>query len=289
MDSSIYILGSNGFIGSHLLRHLQSALPKKKVVGLGILDLDLTHEGAWEKLALQLPKNARIVVLSGLKRQIGDSFASFEKNIQIATTLARAIERARPKRVVFFSSAAVYGEETHHLAINEQTQVNPISCYGISKFASERLLAVAVRNAGSSLVLLRPPVIYGPRDASVSYGPVAFCRMARRRESITLWGDGSELREFVYVGDCCRLVTELIDSEFAGVLNLASGKSSSFREVLATIGKVSGDKLTVMETPRSKDKVDNVFDPSLIESLFPDFQWTDLLEGIKETWKNESL
>ena len=289
MPSPIYILGSNGFIGSHLLGYLQSTLIGSEVAGLGINDIDLSLDSAGEQLIALLPKSARIVILSGVKRQVGDSFGSFEKNIQIATALARFIEKSQPEKVIFLSSAAVYGEETHNLGITEKSPVDPITCYGISKFTSERILSIAAKNAGTSIVLLRPPVIYGPNDPSDSYGPVSFCRNAKKGNTITLWGDGSELREFVYVGDCCRLVELLLANEFEGVLNLASGKSYSFREVLDTVAQISGMNLNVIEKSRSKEKVDNRFDPSLMDAINPNFQWTDLQSGIKQTWEDMSL
>jgi len=289
MSSPVYILGSNGFIGSHLLRHLHSRILGCEVRGLGINDIDLTLESAAKQLVALLPESARLVVLSGVKRQLGDSFGSFEKNIQIATTLSRVIEGSKPEKVIFFSSAAVYGEETHNLAITEQTPVNPITCYGISKFASERILSIAAKNAGSSIVLLRPPVIYGPLDASNSYGPVAFCRSAKKGNAIELWGDGSELREFVYVGDCCRMVENLLGSKFTGVLNLACGKSHSFREIIDCIGEISGRVPNMVEKARSKEKVDNRFDSSLMNAIDPNFQWTDLQSGINQTWQDVTL
>lgn len=289
MSSPVYILGSNGFIGSHLLRHLQSSMLGCEVKGMGINDIDLTLKSAAQQLVALLPKSARLVILSGVKRQFGDSFGSFEINIQIATTLSRAIEQSKPEKVIFFSSAAVYGEETHNLAITEQTQVNPITCYGISKFASERILAIAAKNAGSSIVMLRPPVIYGPLDASNSYGPVAFCRSAKKGNTIELWGDGSELREFVYVDDCCRIVKNLLCSKFSGVLNLACGKSHSFRDIIDCIAQISGRNLNLVEKARSKEKVDNCFDSSLMNAINPNFQWTDLQSGINQTWQDVTL
>ena len=91
------------------------------------------------------------------------------------------------------------------------------------------------------------------------------------------------------MGDCCRLVELLLANEFEGVLNLASGKSYSFREVLDTVAQISGMNLNVIEKSRSKEKVDNRFDPSLMDAINPNFQWTDLQSGIKQTWEDMSL
>jgi UDP-glucose 4-epimerase len=137
--------------------------------------------------------------------------------------------------------------------------------------------------------MLRPPVIYGPLDASNSYGPVAFCRRAKKGNAIELWGDGSELREFVYVDDCCRIVESLLGSKFSGVLNLACGKSHSFRSIIDLIAQLIGRNLDVIEKPRSKEKVDNRFDPAMMNAINPNFQWTDLQSGINQTLQDVTL
>lgn len=283
-NSPVFILGQSGFIGSHLKAYIGET--QRPLDGCGFEELDLTGDGAWQELASRLTCDTRLVVLAGVKRQMGDSFGAFESNMKIAISVARAIEKSRPARVVFFSSAAVYGEEVHNIAIREQTVVNPVSFYGIAKFASERLLANAASLGGVSLALLRPPLIYGPGDTSNSYGPAGFCSAAAQGRKTTLWGDGTELREFLYVQDCCRLVVELLDSSYEGVLNPVSGKSYSFREVIASIEKVSERKMALIEKSRTKMKVDNAFDPTLLKSVFPKFCFTELEEGLRATFQS---
>jgi len=282
----VFVLGHNGFIGTHLSNFLQSAQPGRAVDGGSLSELDLAEDGVWEELAARVTRDTRLVVLAGVKRQMGDSFGAFESNMKIAVSVARVIEKSRPARVLYFSSAAVYGEETHNTAISEETVVNPVSFYGIAKFASERLLTNAASLGGVPLLILRPPLIYGPGDTSNSYGPAALCRAAARFEETTLWGDGTELRELLYVGDACRLVAELLDSKREGVLNAASGKSHSFREVIASVEKISGRKIAVIEKPRTKAKADNAFDPKLLRSLLPDFRFTALDDGLRATYES---
>lgn len=284
--SPTFILGQSGFIGSHLKARLQATRTLRPLDGCSLNELDLAREGAWEELASRLTSDTRLVVLAGVKRQLGDSFGAFETNMRIAVSVARAIEKSRPARVVFFSSAAVYGEEIHNTAINEETVVNPVSYYGIAKFASERLLANAAGPGGLSLVLLRPPLIYGPGDTSISYGPAALCRAAALSEPTTLWGDGTELREFLYVQDACRLVEALLDSKFEGVLNAVSGTSHTFREVISSIEKISGNKINTVEKRRTKAKVDNAFEANLLRSVLPDFRFSKLEEGLRMTYQS---
>ncbi len=284
----IFIAGWDGFIGRHLTATLKKRFPKAQISGCGALDIDLTLENSWESLSDSLDSNTRLLVLAGVKRQAGDALASFEANMKIAVTVARAVEHSRPARLVFFSSAAVYGEETTNIGITEQTSANPTSLYGIAKFASERLLENAARQSGCSLVTLRPSLIYGPGDTTDSYGPVGFCRAHSKARPITLWGDGSELRGFLFVNDCCELVAQLLESPLEGILNLVPNRSHTFRDVLAAVEKASGKKPEISERPRSKSKADHAFDIHRLQSFAPDFRFTTLEEGVRQTLDQEA-
>jgi len=283
----IFLAGRDGFIGKHLAKLIQKNHPDTRLDGCGAGDFDLTAENAWQYLAQQLTDATSLIVLAGIKRQAGDAYDSFQSNMQIAVSVAKAIESARPRRVLFFSSAAVYGEETNDTAITETTPVNPVSLYGIAKFASERILENAARIAGTSLLILRPPLIYGPEDTTNSYGPVGFIRTHIKAQPLTLWGDGSELREFLYVEDCCRLVIGLLENPRDGVLNLVSGQSHTFQDVIRALEQVSGKTVDFSMKPRTKSKADNGFNPSLLRSIFPDFQFTSLEEGVRKTFDHE--
>jgi UDP-glucose 4-epimerase len=204
--------------------------------------------------------------------------------MRIASSIARALLTSKPAHLLFFSSAAVYGEETENLSISEQTCVEPISWYGIAKFASERLLAKAAREVSVPMASLRPPLVYGPGDTTNSYGPAAFCRAAANGDEVVLWGDGSELREFLYVEDCCRIAAELVLTRFEGVLNPVCGTSCSFRQVLDGVHRIAGSPLQVEEKPRSKPKVNVGFDARRFRDTLPNFRFTSLRDGLLETF-----
>lgn len=287
--SPIFIAGWDGFIGKHLARSLRAGFPTAPLDGCGSSDLDLTAENAWNVLAERLTADSRLIVLAGVKRQAGDAYDSFTTNMQIAVSVARAIEKAKPASVMFFSSAAVYGEETDNTAISEDTPVNPVSLYGIAKFASERLLQHAAKAAGSPLMIIRPPLIYGPGDTTNSYGPVGFCRAHAKSQTVTLWGDGAELREFLFIEDCCGLLGRLLaENPRSGVLNLAAGESHTFRDVLSVLEQISARGVDTLAKPRSKTKADNKFDPSLLRSIIPNFRFTSLEDGVRKTFDHES-
>lgn len=279
-QKKIIILGHSGFIGSHLER-LLSKSEEWEVIGRSLPNIDLTDpEHASMLIPFLAPANT-LVLAAAVKRQFGDSLVAFRQNMAIVENICCLLETYPVKRIVFMSSSAVYGEETENTSISEQTPVNPTSYYGISKYAAERLLKkVCTANQQTSLVCLRPPLVYGPDDQGRTYGPSGFSAAALEGVPITLWGDGTELREFIYIEDLCRLIELLIGNEFEGELNVVSGTPYCFVDVI-TVLKEKSSNIEVNIQPRSKQKVNNAFDASKIKSLLPaSFQFTSLKDGL---------
>jgi UDP-glucose 4-epimerase len=278
----VVILGHSGFIGSHLVRTFRGCPGFPEVVCLDLPALDLTVPGHARTLADVFEPTAAIVMCSGVKRQLGDTLDTFAQNLAMVVNVCRVLEECAVRRFVYFSSAAVYGEETTNVEITEETPVDPTSRYGIAKFTSERLLRRALgAHKGSSLVLLRPPLAYGPGDLGF-YGPSGFVHSALREGTITLWGEGDELREFVFVEDLAELVARFVLTEYSGVANTVRGESYTFRHAAEIAsGLVPGTKIEIR--PRSRPKADHAFRGDLIRRLFPDFVFTPLEEGMRRT------
>ena len=276
----IVILGHSGFIGSHLER-LLSKSANWNVVGRSLPDIDLTNQEHASRLTPFLVPESTLVLVAAVKRQFGDTLEAFRQNMAIVENICRLLETHPVKRVIFMSSSAVYGEETENTRISEQTPVNPTSYYGINKYAAERLLRKAcTTNQLTSLVCLRPPLVYGPDDQARTYGPSGFSVAALEGAPITLWGDGTELREFIYIDDLCRLIEFFADNEFEGELNVVSGTPYCFADVITALKKKLPD-LEVNTRSRSRQKANNAFDASRIKSLLPaNFRFTSLEEGL---------
>lgn len=276
----VLILGHSGFIGSSLERRL-SREKNLEVVGLSPADFDLTRPADAARLAERFTPETAVVMCSAIKRQSGDTLENYEKNTAMAANLVPLLRDLPIGRFLYFSSTAVYGEDVHDTAITEKTAAQPTSYYGMAKHASERLLLKSVeKKEVSPLLILRPATIYGAGEPGRPYGPMGFLRAARAGETVTLWGDGSELREFLFIDDVCEAVARLLPSSFSGVLNLVSGRSVSFQEVLAAVGR-AGVPVKTESRPRSKAKADHAFDPALLRAALPGFQFTTLDEGLK--------
>lgn len=252
-----------------------------EVIGRSLPDIDLSNAASATQLVPDLLPDSILVFASAVKRQFGDTVKAFQQNMAIVENVCCLLEAHPVRRVIFLSSAAVYGEETENTAISEQTPVNPTSFYGIAKYAAECLLKQAcAANQHTTLVCLRPATIYGPGDQGRTYGPSGFCAAALEGMPITLWGDGTELREFVYVDDLCRVIKQFMTTDFDGELNVVSGIRYCFADVISVL-KASFPDLEVNARPRSRQKANNGFDAGKIKSLLPsNFRFTTLEEGV---------
>ena len=286
----VLILGHSGFIGNHLIETWRQHPIGVEVKGISISEVDLTQESAQETITQAYDDHTAVVLCAAVKRQFGENASAFESNVRIVKNLIATAGNKKISRLAFMSSAAVYGEETHDTAITEETSVNPSSYYGIAKFTGECLLRKALGEGKiTSLICFRPPLVYGPGDRGKTYGPSGFCAAAREKSPITLWGDGSELREFIYLEDLGRMIRHLTLGDFQGAVNLVSGISHSFTDVLSCLQEVCPNLLPIQKRARSKKKVDNAFKPRLIRSLLmPEFKFTPLLEGIRKTFQASS-
>lgn len=284
----VLILGHNGFIGSALCNYFHKQSPELELIGRSLPEVDLTRPQDAAALAQFLRLDTAVIMCLGIKRQFGDTLDVFAQNLAMVMNLARVLQDQAVARLIYFSSAAVYGEDVHNIGITEETPIQPTSYYGLAKFTSECILRrVFAKERQSSLVIIRPPLVYGPGDAGNTYGPSGFIHAALRGEPITLWGDGSELREFLFLPDLLAIVHKLMFCPFHGVLNIANGRSYSFRTILDQIVALTPASLDIRSRPRTKSKVDNAFDNILLRQVFPDFAFTELSGGLKMAMKAE--
>lgn len=279
----VLILGESGFVGGHITRFFESQ-KGIEVIGRSLPDVDLTNEESTKQLLPFLTPSTVVVMCSAIKRHMGDNLDTFTANTQMALHLAKLLETNSIQKFIYFSSGAVYGEEIHNLEISETTAFNPTSFYGMAKLASEFMFTKALAKSKTPLAILRPPVIYGAGEKEDNYSPSGFVKILKKGNPIQMWGDGSELREFIYIGDIVRIVDEVIKSDFTGVLNVASGTSYSFADIVDTLKKVTDQPFELKTRERSKGKVDHRYKIDLLRKNFPGFKFTTLENGMKETF-----
>jgi len=280
--SRIVLLGHTGYIGSRLASAFQAAAPDIPLVGRSAPTLDLTAPDAAAALEDLVDADAALVVCSAIKKQLGDTAEIFQKNTAIVLNVCRALAARPVRRAIFFSSASVYGEDVQHGVITESTAVQPTSFYGIGKFTAERLFArTAAQLRETSLLMVRPALVYGPHEPAYYYGPSGFLRNVLDGSPITLWGDGTELREFLFIDDVVALTVRLTFGDASGVLNIVSGTSYSYVQALDEIAALTGAVPAIDSRVRTKDKVDHRFDAARLRQVCPGFEFTPLADGLR--------
>jgi len=285
----VLILGSSGFMGNRLKEFFQQNYPDIEIIGKSSNNVDLTKIEEVFNLKDLFDQNTVVIMCSGIKSNYGNDIESYAKNVAMAENVSKILLINPVKKFIFFSSIAVYGVDNNDTKISEQTPAHPDTYYGLSKFVSERILSLALskqselsKHTKCSLVILRIPTIYGPGEKIRAHTPSGFLSTYLNDEEITLWGDGSELREFLFLEDLVKIVDAFVFNNFKGIINPSSGKSCSYKEALDTISKILNKQLVINSKPRTKDKVDKLYDNTLFKKILPDFSFTSIEEGLKE-------
>lgn len=279
----VVILGHSGFVGTQLVRAFRERSPEVEVVGVSPPRYDLTDVDVVPALSAMFDARTAVIVCAAIKKQLGDSLEIFDRNLAMLTNVCHALDDRPACRVVYFSSAEVYGDDVDDTALTEETPVRPASYYGIAKYSGERLLhrTLAAQGLAARLLVLRPPLIYGAGDSSRGYGPSGFLWAALNERRVVLWGDGSERRDFVHVDDVAEVVRRLTFSDYAGVVNVASGQSRTFRDVADAVARLMSGHLTVDTRARTRPKVDQGFETARLRRLLPDITLTTLEGGLR--------
>jgi len=285
----LLVLGHSGFIGRALCEAVRTCNPAVDLKGVSLEAVDLSAPECVRGLASALDGVDSIVVLAGVKKQLGDSAAAFRQNLGIAEHVCEALRLRPVRRIVFFSSAEVYGEQTHDTRMSEVTPVRPTSYYGVAKFASEGLFRKLAEATGASLLILRPPLVFGPGDGAASYGPSGFVRAAVRGDVITLWGDGCERREFLYLNDLVEVTRRLLFSSVHGVINVSSGRHHSFQDILHHVSVLLGGPPAVESRARTRHSVDQGYVNERLRAILPDIEFTSLEAALGELIQAERV
>lgn len=257
----VLVAGGAGFIGSHIVDKLLE-------IGMEVTVLDNFSTGQIENLE-QHKRNKSLHLIKGdirntkqVKASVKDVDVVFndaaavsvrlsidnpllvnEVNVKGALNLLKASADSDVKRFVQASSASVYGD-AETLPITEDTLFKPISPYAVSELAAESYAIAFYKAYGLQTVCLRYFNVYGPRQ---SYNPYTgaitlFINQLLSNQSVTIFGDGEQTRDFVYVKDVASAnMLALTRKEAVGeVFNIATGAATSVNTLVKTLVKIIG-------------------------------------------------
>lgn len=302
------VTGGAGFIGSNLVDALLARGDEVTVVddlstgrmlnlepglaaGAELVEMDIRDAEALTRLAGEKRPEAifHLAAQIDVRKSLANPF--FDASINVGGT-ANVLEAARTSecgRVVSISTGgAIYGEgEGQSLPLPEDSPIAPLSAYGQSKFAAEGYLSLYERLYGLSGVSLRLGNVYGPRqDPLGEAGVIAiFCGLLKEGGRPTVFGDGTQTRDYIYVGDVVSAALAAAASDATGAINIGTGKETNVLELVEALSELSGhDDFEPELAPARTGEVQAIsVDPTRAEQ---ELNWRpemDLHEGLRVT------
>lgn len=210
-----------------------------------------------------------------------------EANVLFSSNLFEACVKHGVKKVVFISSGgAVYGKEAR-CPLSEDTPTNPISSYGVQKVTIEKLLYLYNYMYGLDYRIVRLANPYGPyqRPNGVLGAVTTFTYKALKGDTIQVYGDGSVVRDFIYIDDAIKGILNIVNGENKHrTFNLGRGYGTSIKELLHSIEQTLNIKMDILLTPnRSVDVPINYLDISRYEKYYGSLNPISLETGIRKT------
>jgi len=299
MNDSILLLGAGGFIGSRLTLYLQSIGSRVIAMGHALPDRNsptiATMHGSVEDTVLLrelLRKSSAVVYLASVTTP---AVSAREPGLEVTGNLlplAKFLEVALEfpsRKLIFISSAgAVYGDCANDVV--EAMVLRPRSFYGAGKVAAEAMLHAFTLSSGWMTIVVRPTNVYGPGQLPTrgfAIIPTIFQCMLEAR-SFEIWGDGSVVRDYLYVDDLAQLLGQVIQSSTTNgfsVYNAAAGCAVSVRELVQLCEQVSGLPFEINFRPaRGIDVPRVVPNTDAVKKVYTWQATTSLLVGLDLTW-----
>ncbi len=296
----VLVTGGAGFIGSHSVEALLE-------VGAEVTVLDNLSSG---KLS-NLPKSAHLHFVQGdirdvptvektvqgmthvlhLAAQVSvtasiiEPVTSFTHNIQGFLNVLDAVRRHKIKRMVYASSAAVYGTPLQ-LPLDESALTAPLSPYGLEKSVNDQYAALYHALYGVAAVGMRYFNVYGPRqDPSSAYAGVIsrFAAAIADDQVLSVYGDGGQTRDFIFVKDVALANVSALQREVVGVCNVATGSSVTLLELIDTLGHCAGKQPQIVHAPAAAGDIrHSAANPRQMRAWFGEREMTTLAAGLQQ-------
>jgi len=273
------VCGAGGFIGSHLVKRLKKEGYWVRGVDLKYPEFNLTQADDFVIGDLREQSVVRRVVdmpfdeVYQLAADMGGAGFVFtgendadimHNSALINLNMVEACYKRNVKKVFYSSSACIYPQERQvkpdSSSLKEEFAypANPDSEYGWEKIFSERLYLNFHRNYGMDIRIARFHNIFGPEGSwndGREKAPAAICRkvaMAKDEDEIEIWGDGSQVRTFLYIDECLEGMRRLMDSDFMGPVNIGSDERISINGLVKMVADIAGKNIKIKNIPGFK-------------------------------------
>jgi len=273
------VCGAGGFIGSHLVKRLKKEGYWVRGVDLKYPEFNLTQADDFVIGDLREQSVVRRVVdmpfdeVYQLAADMGGAGFVFtgendadimHNSALINLNMVEACYKRNVKKVFYSSSACIYPQERQvkpdSSSLKEEFAypANPDSEYGWEKIFSERLYLNFHRNYGMDIRIARFHNIFGPEGSwndGREKAPAAICRkvaMTKDEDEIEIWGDGNQVRTFLYIDECLEGMRRLMDSDFMGPVNIGSDERISINGLVKMVADIAGKNIKIKNIPGFK-------------------------------------
>ena len=268
----VLVTGGAGFIGSHTVDLLlaenipvrvldnlssghRSNLPDSHPL-LEFVEGDITDRDTVKEVMQGVSHCLHLAAQVSVEASIEDPVNSAMQNIIGFVNIQDTAQNEGIERLVFASSAAIYGEP-NEIPLPEDTQKLQLSPYGLEKQVNEEYADLYRRVSGFSSLGLRFFNVYGPRqDPKSPYAGVIalFVDRVSQGKSLSIYGDGQQTRDFIYVKDVARAIVAALTCQFSGACNIATGRQITLLELIEVLSAITGNQCEVsFESARDGD------------------------------------
>ena len=298
---TVLVTGGAGFIGSHTVDRLLAQDYSVRILDnfsngsrnnlphdhdrLEIIEGDICDLGdvkaAMDGVNHCIHLAAQVSVVSSVE----DASFSAQQNILGFVNVIEAIRKFNVSRLVYASSAAAYGNPVE-LPLNESSQLLPESPYGLEKKVNEQYATLFSSLHNMSACGMRYFNVFGPRqDPKSPYAGVIalFVERIKSKKAVTIFGDGLQTRDFVFVKDVAETNIAAMQSDYNGVCNVATGKTVTLLELIEILEKLCGSKVEkIFDAPRDGDIVHSAANVERMKTQLHFSAQIDLQTGLQK-------
>lgn len=271
---NVLITGGAGFIGSHI----QDSMLNKQHNTIIVDDLSTGHrrnlnpKSVFHEIDIRTDTMRdvfdthhpeivfHLAAQMDVRRSVKEPTYDADVNIVGSIKLMELCREFGTKRIIYASTGgAIYGEPDY-MPADEKHPVSPMCQYGISKHTVEHYLELYHKNYDLSYLALRFPNVYGPRqDPHGEAGVVAiFSLLMLRGKQVTIFGDGSKTRDYVYIGDIIKACEIGVETDTVGVYNLGWGTEVKDFEIYDSVRRHTESDLPPIYAPRRLGEVERI-------------------------------
>lgn len=295
----VCITGAAGFIGSHLVEACLEAgydllavdnlsRGKRENLPQGVTLYETDVDGKKINLILEAEQPDMVVHLAAqvdVSVSVNNPVFDADINIKGALNLLEACGKVGVRKVVYASTAAVYGFP-QFLPVTEVHPVSPLAPYGVSKYVMELYLKFYREHYGIDYTVLRYANVYGPGQGVNGEGGVVAIFLDRllKGDNPVIYGDGEQTRDFVYVKDVVHATLAALDRGSGEVLNISTGKQVTINELFTMLKRFNGlDTKAQYHAAKPGDIRYSCLDNTRAKSVLGWVPQYSLLDGLEET------